>query len=550
MSNISQRSYKLLLLIVVLLNATSLCSNILEPDGALYAAIAKHIALTGDWISLYGNGADWLDKPHMPFWLAAVSFRCLGVTAFAYKLPAFLCWLAGLYYTYRLALLLYNEDVARLSVLIYGTALHAILANFDVRAEAYLTAFVIAAIYYLYLAAINRRVAANLPVGALCCALAVMTKGIFVLITIGGGLVIYQLLNRNWKSFFIHWWVVAVLTCLFILPELYALYMQFDMRPYITVFGRTHVSGIRFFFWDSQFGRFFNSGPIRGEGDLFFFLHTVLWAFLPWSLLLYPAVFQLIRRKAPFEKKQWVVAGSALISFLLFSLSKFQLPHYIVIVFPQLAMLLGGWLVSIKGESAWKKVVGVQRFLFFTGVLLLLALSLFSGIGNTAVQLLWIIAAAICFWLFFRKREAAGTIAAGTGFAALLFVFLLLLFYPSLLQYQAGMRAGQYMRDNALQGNPVMYNCNNYSFEFQAPGLVARADDAVQLRRLCHESGQLQVFMPANALPTLDTAALQWQREASFVNFHVSQLTGGFLNRKTRQAQLDSFVLIRMTAVN
>ena len=46
----------------------------------------------------------------------------------------------------------------------------------------------------------------------------------------------------------------------------------------------TSVSGIRFFFWDSQFGRFFNTGPIKGSGDPFFYFHTpVSYTHLNWS---------------------------------------------------------------------------------------------------------------------------------------------------------------------------------------------------------------------------------------------------------------------------
>ena len=57
-----------------------------------------------------------------------------------------------------------------------------------------------------------------------------------------------------------------VLLILFINPELICLYIQFDLHPEKILFGHTHVSGIRFFFWDSQFGRFLNTGPIKGAG--------------------------------------------------------------------------------------------------------------------------------------------------------------------------------------------------------------------------------------------------------------------------------------------
>ncbi len=131
----------------------------------------------------------------------------------------------------------------------------------------------------------------QLVAGSLLAACAVMTKGPFVLITIGAGFVIDWLIKKDWKQL-LHprWWLALVLVTFFIIPELYCLYVQFDAAPQKIVFGHTGVSGLRFFFWDSQFGRFFNTGPIRGKGDPFFYFHTLLWAFLPWSLLLYAAM--------------------------------------------------------------------------------------------------------------------------------------------------------------------------------------------------------------------------------------------------------------------
>lgn len=69
----------------------------------------------------------------------------------------------------------------------------------------------------------------------------------------------------------------GIILLIFISPELICLYIQFDSHPEKIVFGNTHVSGIRFFFWDSQFGRFFNTGPIKGKGDPFFlYAHVIV----------------------------------------------------------------------------------------------------------------------------------------------------------------------------------------------------------------------------------------------------------------------------------
>jgi len=228
-----ERLFPYFLIAGILINANGLLNDILEPDGALYATISKHIALSNDWFNLYGDGHDWLDKPHFPFWMAALSFKLSGINSFAYKFPAFIFWLAGIWFTYKLAAILYEPTSAKVAALIYVFALHGMLNNFDVRAEPYLTTLSIAGIYYFYKATIYQRWR-DIVLAALMSACAIMTKGIFVLITIAAGFVIYWILSRQWKQFLNYrWWVMVLLILLFITPELYSLYVQFDLRRFL-----------------------------------------------------------------------------------------------------------------------------------------------------------------------------------------------------------------------------------------------------------------------------------------------------------------------------
>lgn len=134
----------------ILINVSGLFVTILEPDGALYATIAKTIAQSGDFINLKVEGKDWLDKPHFPFWIAAFSYKMFGINAFAYKLPALLFWAGGALYTYHFATSLYGKNVAKLALLIYITAAHLVISNNDVRAEPYLTGLVIGSVFHYY----------------------------------------------------------------------------------------------------------------------------------------------------------------------------------------------------------------------------------------------------------------------------------------------------------------------------------------------------------------------------------------------------------------
>ncbi|HZX57371.1 MAG TPA: glycosyltransferase family 39 protein, partial [Mucilaginibacter sp.] len=359
----------------VLVNFSGLFVTIIGPDGTLYATIAKTMALHHDYVNIYVSGADWLDKPHFPFWVTALFFNVFGINTWAYKLPGILFMMMGAAYTYFFAKRLYNKEIALWSVLVLLTAEHIVLSNNDVRAEPYLTGLIIASVYHFYRSyqPVNYW---HLLAGCVFAACSIMTKGMFAIIPIGGAIAGQSIIRKDWKNLFTWRWLIAgILTLLFILPELYCLYEQFDAHPEKVVFGQKAVSGIRWFFWDSQFGRFFNTGPIKGSGDPTFFIHTTLWAFLPWSLLLFAAIFQFIRKGIKnVQAHEWFCICGSLLTFLVFSASRFQLPYYLNIVYPFFAIITAQYLYNLSSEKSLK-LVRITQFMMI-GLLLVLVAAL------------------------------------------------------------------------------------------------------------------------------------------------------------------------------
>ncbi|MTI30091.1 ArnT family glycosyltransferase, partial [Xanthovirga aplysinae] len=353
--------YKLSLLFLSVLHLSGLFTPIIEGDPSLYACISKTMHLTGNYIELFSNGNDWLDKPHLPFWLTALSFKVFGVNDFAYKIPALLFTVLAAFYTYKFARALYNKQVARLAVLSLLAACHLVINNNHVKAEPFLTGFIIASVYYLYKLQHNLNLK-NLLLGAMFASFAVMTKGIFVLLPIWSAIGGELLFKRKWKDLFhFKWLLFLLLTLLFITPEVYALYYQFDTHPEKVVFGETGVSGIKFFLWDSQFGRFFNTGPITfgRQFGYFFFLHTLFWAFFPWCVILYYSVLKTILKREfikPPRGQEFYNISAALFITVLFSISTFKYPHYIVIAFPFYSILIAQSIYKLSSS---------QEILFF-----------------------------------------------------------------------------------------------------------------------------------------------------------------------------------------
>jgi 4-amino-4-deoxy-L-arabinose transferase-like glycosyltransferase len=532
--------------LAVALNFSGLFVTIMGPDAALYATVAKTMVLRHDYVNLFVNGHDWLDKPHFPFWITAISFNLFGFTTWAYKLPGILFLLMGALYTYNFAKELYNEKIALWSVLILLTAQHILLSNNDVRAEPYLTGLIIAAVYHLYKANVNNNYW-HLLAGCIFAACSIMTKGMFAIIPIGGAIAGQLIITNQWKKLFAWKWLLGIfLTMIFIIPELYCLHRQFDIHPEKVVFGDTGVSGTRFFFWDSQFGRFFNTGPIKGGGDPLFFVHTTLWAFLPWSLLLFVSIYRFIKTGIKnVQGQEWYCISAALLTFLLFSASKFQLPHYINIVFPFFAIITAQYLYHVQLPKSIKAIRITQIIVIIIILGMLCALQYFF-IPVFAWPVILLLALLYISLLSLPRKVSGDTIQKiiiSTVLASCMVnCYLNLAFYPSLLKYQGGSEIAFWINDNNPQKYPIAQcETNAWPMEFylNKPIAYINPDTAKTI-----PTSTFLLYATPNVIQAFKAKHWNMRPVRDQQTYYITHLKPSFLNINTREQQLGVMKLV------
>src|SRR6185437_5066097 len=225
MNGTNKLFYFVLFVLALAVNFAGINTGFFTDDPGLYASIAKNLIYKHEFLQLFTYNRDWLDKPHFPFWAIFVSFKLFGISVWAYRLPALLFFVISLVYTYLFTRKYYGWEVAAIAVLILMTAENAILSNTDVRAEPYLMGLITGSIYHI--ARLEERFSfADLLLAALLTAFAVMTKGIFVITAIYGGLLGHLLFQKKLRNLFrLKWLWLLVLTVIFTLPEFYALYV-------------------------------------------------------------------------------------------------------------------------------------------------------------------------------------------------------------------------------------------------------------------------------------------------------------------------------------
>ncbi|NQY66452.1 MAG: glycosyltransferase family 39 protein [Flavobacteriales bacterium] len=536
---------------VVIVNFAGLLCNIFSADSSMYAMISKSLVTSGNYWDLFVYEKDWLDKPHFPFWVCALSIEIFGSNTFAYKIPSILFFFMGLGYTYKLAKRLYGYDVAQSAVLIMGSSLHLIISNNDTRAEAILLGLVMGAVYYTYLLSASFSIR-NLILAAGFCGAAVMTKGVFVLVIIYSAVLFDVWLKKDFgKLISIRWPFLFAITMIFTLPELYAVYQQFDLHPEKIVFGNTNVSGLQFFLWDSQLGRFFNSGPIKGKGDPTFFIHTMLWAFAPWAILgftsLYKTARAIIGKK---QVKEYVTFFGFLVMFIVFSVSSFQLAHYTNIIFPFLAISVGALLI---GDSENKIIVRITNIsINVYAVAAVLAIGLVEYLFQPEyfiiglLIMIGLIAAIILFNTLYSNIKYRGVIF-GTIVGLLLGAYLNTGFYPGLLKYQSGSQVAFIMKDDHPSADLLVApGLNYYDLQYYSSNKIVSVDEIDKYEEWM-QNGKNYVFSDDEFMSILKKEGFKYSILNEFDHFRITKLNKKFLDVETRSQKVKKRYLLEVT---
>ena len=540
--------YLLLFVLAFAVNFSGINVNFFTDDPGLYASIAKNLIYKKDFFQLFTYNADWLDKPHFTFWAILLSFKLFGVTIWAYRLPALLFFMISLVYTYLFARKFYGGEVAAIAVLILMTAQHVLLSNADVRAEPYLMGLFMGSIYHI--ARLEERfIPKDLLLAAIFTACAIMTKGIFVIAAIYGSL-FGQLFFRNKLShlFNIKWLLLLLLTLIFTLPEFYALYLQFDLHPEKTVFGLRHVSGIKWFLWDSQFGRFANNGPIsrKTPGSTIFYLHTLLWAFAPWCLLFYYSVFKYI--KDIYNKKklaEYYTLSGGLLLLLLFSISRFQLPFYTNAVFPLFAIVTAPFCCKKLNQAEAKfRLIGQWIFVILLPLIIVLlnlllkpANDLFFA-GDCVLLGLMILLVSIIVKEAHRKVFFLScSVALFAGF------FLNTIFYNEIVPYKGQIAAAEYINQKPFDGFPIYsLKAENNIFQFYCKRPVALIP--IEQFKSFETKRPPVFFVNQQSMDYLKKNHATFSIIRSFINYPYENVLPVFINKATRYKVLDHVYLI------
>jgi 4-amino-4-deoxy-L-arabinose transferase-like glycosyltransferase len=122
---------------------------LLDDADATHASAARHMALTGDLVTLRVDGIRYLEKAPLPYWLVALSFRLFGFNTFAAHLPQAIGVLLLALLGYRWAARAFNPRTAFYTGLVTLTSIGVFLFTRYFIPEVLLSLFLCTALYCL-----------------------------------------------------------------------------------------------------------------------------------------------------------------------------------------------------------------------------------------------------------------------------------------------------------------------------------------------------------------------------------------------------------------
>jgi 4-amino-4-deoxy-L-arabinose transferase-like glycosyltransferase len=330
-----------------------------EPDEGRNAEKAREILLLNDWVTPHQNFTVVLDKPIAYYWLVAASYKMFGVSEWAARLPSALAAAACVLLVFLFGRRFFGFWEALWSALVLLTSLEFYLFARLVIFDMALTLCTSLSLFCFF-RALHEDDTRFIKL-LLFCMYSALGAGTLIKGPIGfllPGMVMfpYLIVTRQFSA--LRRLALPLGIVFFLLIVL----------PWYYEVGIRNPGYWRYFLWEENFLRYLTPHFKREEKWFYFFMVAAI-GFLPWTVCI-PAAIRKSWRERKDEKILWLILWT-IVPFTFFSFSSAKLPHYILPIFPPLALLTGIALVRQVDTAPVKRsrLLGLVCLLMFLIVL-------------------------------------------------------------------------------------------------------------------------------------------------------------------------------------
>jgi 4-amino-4-deoxy-L-arabinose transferase-like glycosyltransferase len=291
--------------------AAAATPSLLDDADATHAQAARAMLRTGDWVTLHVNGIRYLEKPPLPYWIAASSLRIFGDNAFAIHLPLALTVLGLALLGYAWGRRVSSERTGFYAALFTLTSAGVFLFTRIFIPDALLSLLLALSIYAALRALDSHtehpRLWACLMWSSLACA--VLTKGLVAIVFLFASVGIFLTLTGEWRR----WRLLHPFTGLAVLFAIAAPWhilaaLRNPAVPMPAHLGFPPRAGWTWFYlYNEHVARFLGTRVPRDYNKLpaaLYWLLHIVWLF-PWSLFFPAAIAVAWRERQRLHELGW-----------------------------------------------------------------------------------------------------------------------------------------------------------------------------------------------------------------------------------------------------
>jgi len=333
----------------------------LAGSGARYAAIAREMAESYDFVTPRLNGIKHFDKPPFVYWVTSLGYYAFGYNEFGARFFLGVFALATCAVTGYLALRLWGRAAAAAAVFCLGTSLGFVGTFHVLTTDAFLVFFNTLALATFYLA--HRfgerwcRVAFFVSLG-----MSFLVKGPIGPLTVLAVILVFLVITNKLGAVRRMGWSWGLPLAVLI------------AGPWVVAICLQNPGLLRYFFVEQLLGRVYH--PVMGHVRPWY--HFLIFApvlLLPWVFLVPPALREAWRRFRKSQDDSGLFAATWLVvPVILFSLPSTKLVLYVAGIVPAGALLCARWASRVARHG--KKRMGARAWFVLCG-LGLLALGVF-----------------------------------------------------------------------------------------------------------------------------------------------------------------------------
>jgi len=318
------------------------------PDEARYAAVARGMLLSGDYVTPRLFGEPWFEKPPLYYWAASQLFR-FSMNEQTARLPSAIAAIVFLLIWFRFARARFGETVAVLATLFLASSLGWIGFARAAAMDMLFTVTLDLALLLLALWVWDRK-PLRLYGFYIFLGLATLAKGPLAVGLAGLVFLGYVATVRDWPALRPLLLSPALAVFFAVAGPWYALCYAVNGAPFVEEFILQH-----------NLARFVSADALGHGQPVWFYIPVLIGGLFPWSpLLLLPLGEMVHAARGVFRDKQraflfwWVV-----MPFVFFSLSENKLPGYLLPILPPVTL----W-IAILVERASRAVgeTGLEQF--------------------------------------------------------------------------------------------------------------------------------------------------------------------------------------------